>query len=74
MLRETITGRRFAVAALWSGEDDLRAARLALAERSGSIIPLCSERDLAARCIVERPICIDTAAAGGNATLLSAAE
>jgi RHH-type proline utilization regulon transcriptional repressor/proline dehydrogenase/delta 1-pyrroline-5-carboxylate dehydrogenase len=64
----------FALVALWSDEADLRAARLALAERNAPIVPLCSEQDLAARCWVERHICIDTTAAGGNATLLSAAE
>ncbi len=68
----TLSG--FAVVALWGDDADLRAARLALAERAGPIIPLCSGQDLASRCIIERHICIDTTAAGGNATLLSAAE
>ncbi len=64
----------FAAVALWSVEEDLRAARLALAERAGPIVPLCCEADLAARCRVERHVCVDTTAAGGNASLLSAAE
>jgi RHH-type proline utilization regulon transcriptional repressor/proline dehydrogenase/delta 1-pyrroline-5-carboxylate dehydrogenase len=68
----TLSG--FALVVLWGDDADLRAARLALAERSAPIIPLCSEQDFAARCRVERHICIDTTAAGGNATLLSAAE
>jgi RHH-type proline utilization regulon transcriptional repressor/proline dehydrogenase/delta 1-pyrroline-5-carboxylate dehydrogenase len=55
----------------WSDAEDLRAIRAALAARDGALIPLISERDFADRCIVERHICIDTTAAGGNVSLLA---
>ncbi|SDN37632.1 L-proline dehydrogenase /delta-1-pyrroline-5-carboxylate dehydrogenase [Lutimaribacter pacificus] len=64
--------RGVALVALWSGDDDLRAARQALARREGALIGLAAGHDLAARCRLERHICIDTTAAGGNAALLAA--
>jgi len=45
----------------------------ALAARAGRVIPLATGQDLAAKCRLERHICIDTTAAGGNATLLAEA-
>ncbi|MCB1516446.1 MAG: L-glutamate gamma-semialdehyde dehydrogenase, partial [Hyphomicrobiaceae bacterium] len=57
--------------ALWSDETDLRAARLALAKRDGPLVPLIADRDMAARCVIERHVCIDTTASGGNASLLA---
>ena len=57
--------------ALWSATDDLKACRKALASREGSIIPLLASPDMADQCVLERHICIDTTAAGGNATLLA---
>jgi RHH-type proline utilization regulon transcriptional repressor/proline dehydrogenase/delta 1-pyrroline-5-carboxylate dehydrogenase len=59
---------------VWSDETDQRAVRLALAARSGRLIPLVTGFDLAARCQMERHICIDTTAAGGNAALLASIE
>lgn len=61
----------FDVVALWSDEKDLKKARQALANRSGQIIPLAASADMANLCILERHICIDTTAAGGNASLLA---
>ncbi len=58
--------------ALWSDEADNRQARRALAARDGAIIGLACGDDLAARCRLERHICVDTTAAGGNAALLAA--
>ena len=55
----------------WSDNDDLRAIRIALAARKGALIPLITEQDFANRCVVERHVCIDTTAAGGNVSLLS---
>jgi RHH-type proline utilization regulon transcriptional repressor/proline dehydrogenase/delta 1-pyrroline-5-carboxylate dehydrogenase len=52
-------------------EDWLRALRVALAARQGPIVPLVTERD-AERYVLERHLCIDTTAAGGNASLLAA--
>jgi len=52
--------------------ESLRTYRLALAEREGVLIPLITEADAAVRLVVERHLCIDTTAAGGNASLIAA--
>ena len=57
--------------ALWGSPEALRPARVALAAREGPIVPLLAERDLSERCMLERHVCIDTTAAGGNASLLA---
>ena len=54
--------------------DTLRAVRRALARRSGPVLPLVSEPISPNAYVHERAVCIDTTAAGGNATLLAAAE
>jgi len=59
---------------MWAGDDDLRPYRRALADREGPLLPLIAEKGVAGRYVWERHICIDTTAAGGNASLLSAAE
>jgi len=53
-------------------DEQLKAYRLALAEREGKLIPLICEIDALDRLIVERHLCIDTTAAGGNASLIAA--
>jgi len=65
----TLSG--FDLVALWAAPEDLRAAHIALAGRDGLIIGLASGLDLAAKCRLERHVCIDTTAAGGNARLLA---
>jgi RHH-type proline utilization regulon transcriptional repressor/proline dehydrogenase/delta 1-pyrroline-5-carboxylate dehydrogenase len=55
----------------WADEPVLRAYRTALAERPGVIVPLISDRRLEPRLQIERHVCIDTTAAGGNAALLA---
>ncbi len=62
----------FDAAVLWSDNDEARAIRTALADREGMLIPLIQTADVASVCIKERHICIDTTAAGGNASLLAA--
>ncbi len=57
--------------AYFGPDEDLVRMRKALAERPGKIIPLFSESDFAQRCRLERHICIDTTAAGGNASLMA---
>ncbi len=57
--------------ALWSDREDLSAARSALANRGGAIVPLMMSKDMYDRCVLERHVCIDTTAAGGNASLLA---
>ncbi|MEM1130733.1 MAG: hypothetical protein AAGH83_09455, partial [Pseudomonadota bacterium] len=62
-----------AVAAL-GVSDWTRAMRQALAARDGAIIPLETALIHPERFYVERHLCIDTTAAGGNASLLAAVE
>ena len=49
----------------------LRPWRQALARRDGPIVPLIASEADAGRLILERHICIDTTASGGNAELLA---
>ncbi len=58
----------------WSTSEDLRAIRVALSKRSGPIIPLITERNFEHRCILERHVCVDTTASGGNVSLLSSTK
>ena len=57
----------------WGDEAQARAYAQALAARDGALIPLILEADPTPRLILERHICVDTTAAGGNASLLAAA-
>jgi len=66
----TLTG--FDAVMLWSDEADMRAARKALAKRAGPLVPLIGDAEPGERLILERHVCIDTTAAGGNAALLAA--
>lgn len=59
--------------ALWSGADQ-RAARIALAQRDGPLVPLLTEQSFATACRVERHLCADLTASGGNAALMIAAD
>jgi RHH-type proline utilization regulon transcriptional repressor/proline dehydrogenase/delta 1-pyrroline-5-carboxylate dehydrogenase len=60
-------------AVLLSGQSKLDAILYALAERSGPIIPIeCGERDFPLfRLVKEKTISVNTAAAGGNASLMT---
>jgi RHH-type proline utilization regulon transcriptional repressor/proline dehydrogenase/delta 1-pyrroline-5-carboxylate dehydrogenase len=49
-----------------------RALRIALAKRDGPIVALETQSVAPERYVVERHLCIDTTAAGGNASLLAA--
>ncbi|MBH63301.1 MAG: hypothetical protein CL569_12820 [Alphaproteobacteria bacterium] len=68
---ETLSG--FAAVASAADERSLRAIRMSLATRNGEIIPLITEVVAPHRYIVERHLCVDTTAAGGNASLLAEA-
>lgn len=58
--------------ALWWGDaEGARARARALASRPGPILPLITDRPDAAHAVLERHICIDTTASGGNAQLLA---
>ncbi|MDN2566766.1 bifunctional proline dehydrogenase/L-glutamate gamma-semialdehyde dehydrogenase PutA [Aquibium sp. A9E412] len=54
-------------------EETQRALRRALAVRDGAIVPLVAEILRPAAYVHERAVCVDTTAAGGNASLLAAA-
>jgi RHH-type proline utilization regulon transcriptional repressor/proline dehydrogenase/delta 1-pyrroline-5-carboxylate dehydrogenase len=64
----------FAAVCCNGNESQLRALRQALSRRNGPIIPLITEWELADRFVIERHLCIDTTAAGGNASLIAASE
>jgi RHH-type proline utilization regulon transcriptional repressor/proline dehydrogenase/delta 1-pyrroline-5-carboxylate dehydrogenase len=60
--------------AAFSGEaDEMRRVRGALAGRDGPIVPLVGEILYPAAYAHERSACVDTTAAGGNASLLAGA-
>lgn len=63
-------------AAVTSSADQvtLRSYRQALAARDGVLIPLITEIDAPERFVIERHLCVDTTAAGGNASLIASAE
>ena len=66
----TLTG--IDAVALWSLESDLKEVRQALSLRAGAFVPLISTDEMKDFCVIERHLCIDTTAAGGNASLLAA--
>ena len=53
--------------------DTMRRIRQALAARDGPLVPLIAETIYPAAYAHERAVCVDTTAAGGNASLLAAA-
>ncbi|MCB1492777.1 MAG: hypothetical protein KDJ77_13445, partial [Rhodobiaceae bacterium] len=55
----------------WGDEDTARAYARALAGREGPIVPLVTGRPDAGHALFERHLCVDTTAAGGNASLLA---
>ncbi|MBN1005792.1 bifunctional proline dehydrogenase/L-glutamate gamma-semialdehyde dehydrogenase PutA [Amphritea pacifica] len=68
----TVSG--FAAVASCADTVVLQAYRVALASRDGVLIPLITERNASERFTLERHLCIDTTAAGGNASLIAASE
>lgn len=62
----------FSGALWWGGAEDGRAHAQALARRPGPILPLIAMPD-AGHTSLERHLCIDTTASGGNAQLLAVA-
>ncbi|MGV8856403.1 MAG: bifunctional proline dehydrogenase/L-glutamate gamma-semialdehyde dehydrogenase PutA [Devosia sp.] len=63
----------FEAVAYFAEDADLRPVRIALSARSGALIPLLTSPDDASRLLLERHVCIDTTAAGGNASLMTQA-
>ncbi|WP_375568070.1 bifunctional proline dehydrogenase/L-glutamate gamma-semialdehyde dehydrogenase PutA [Ahrensia marina] len=64
----------FEAVVCFAEDTHLRQLRKVLASRDGPIIPLLAEQDFARWCRLERHVCIDTTAAGGNASLLAEAS
>ena len=60
-----------AVIAACGASDWTRALRIELSDRDGPILPLVTEAIAPERYVLERHLCIDTTAAGGNASLLA---
>jgi len=68
------TARGFAAVVSSAGETTLRAYRIALSKRDGALLPLITELNVPERFVIERHLCVDTTAAGGNASLIATAE
>ncbi|MEM8793745.1 MAG: bifunctional proline dehydrogenase/L-glutamate gamma-semialdehyde dehydrogenase PutA [Pseudomonadota bacterium] len=70
---ETLTEiEGLAIVAAHGGADWLKPLRIALSKRTGPIVPLETQLLAPARYVAERHVCVDTTAAGGNASLLAA--
>ena len=67
------TAGGIAAVACCADREVLSAMRAALARRAGPILPLIAEQDAPERYVLERHLCVDTTAAGGNASLLAEA-
>jgi RHH-type proline utilization regulon transcriptional repressor/proline dehydrogenase/delta 1-pyrroline-5-carboxylate dehydrogenase len=67
----TLTG--FDAVVFEGRDEDLRPMRAALSARDGALLPLLAEADFARWVVIERHLCIDTTASGGNAALLASA-
>ncbi len=65
--------QNFSAVATDTDSQTMREIRIALAERDGTLIPLINEKS-AERYILERHLCVDTTAAGGNASLIATVE
>ncbi|WP_225029791.1 bifunctional proline dehydrogenase/L-glutamate gamma-semialdehyde dehydrogenase PutA [Xinfangfangia pollutisoli] len=61
----------FSGALWWGDQDQARLRAQALAARPGPILPLVGGAPDAGHALLERHVCIDTTAAGGNARLLA---
>ena len=66
--------KEVAAVAAAGASDWTRGLRIALAGRPGAITPLETQVICPERYVVERHLCVDTTAAGGNASLLAASE
>ncbi len=62
----------FAGVLFWGAEDQARAIAASLAARQGPILPVITDQPDMAHVTLERHLCVDTTASGGNAQLLAA--
>jgi RHH-type proline utilization regulon transcriptional repressor/proline dehydrogenase/delta 1-pyrroline-5-carboxylate dehydrogenase len=67
------SGKGFAAVAWFGDAAGLRQVRLALSDREGALLPVLTSPEDIGRLQLERHVCIDTTAAGGNASLMAAA-
>lgn len=70
-LSDIETAPNLAGAVLEQGAGGHRAVRMALASRNGPIVPLIDNLSDWRAMLIERALCIDTTASGGNAALLA---
>ena len=63
----------FGAVAFWGGKAGARAIARALAAREGPILPLVTGAITRPDVLIERHVCVDTTASGGNAALLAQA-
>lgn len=68
------TAKGFAAVTSNADISTLRDYRQALAARDGVLLPLITEVNAPERFVMERHLCVDTTAAGGNASLIAASE
>lgn len=68
-----IKAQGFAAICCNAQPEALTMIRQALAARDGALLPLITELDQPERFVMERHLCIDTTAAGGNASLIATA-
>ena len=69
-----VSVRHFAAIASAADEATLKSYRIALSRREGAILPLITEIHEPERFVIERHLCVDTTAAGGNASLIASSE
>jgi len=72
LLGTELEGAKADVVAYARADETARELRRVLAVRSGPIVPLIAETIYPAAYAHERSVCVDTTAAGGNASLLAA--
>ena len=63
--------RGIGVAVFWGLPDQATKYRQALAAQNGPIIPFTTATDFETTCLVERHLCVDTTAVGGNTALMA---
>ncbi|MGY6706332.1 bifunctional proline dehydrogenase/L-glutamate gamma-semialdehyde dehydrogenase PutA [Roseinatronobacter sp.] len=61
----------FSAVMFWGPQDQARQLACTLAQRDGPIVPLITDAPDAGHVLLERHLCVDTTASGGNAQLLA---
>jgi RHH-type transcriptional regulator, proline utilization regulon repressor / proline dehydrogenase / delta 1-pyrroline-5-carboxylate dehydrogenase len=69
----TLESQWFNAVAWFGDEAGLHDIRLALSRREGALVPIIASAGDAGRLQLERHVCVDTTAAGGNASLMASA-